>query len=45
MTTLNNYYTPKHQGLEWSIAANLPSVPAYISFNGTRDQRERSGPG
>jgi hypothetical protein len=39
-----NYYMQKHLGLEWSIAANLPSVPASISFNGTRDQRGRLGP-
>ena len=38
-----NYYMQKHLGLEWSIAANLPSVPASISFRGTNDQRGRMG--
>lgn len=38
-----NYYMQKHLGLEWSIAANLPSLPASISFRGTNDQRGNPG--
>lgn len=38
-----NYYMQKHLGLEWSIVANLPSLPASISFRGTNDQRGNPG--
>ena len=38
-----NYYMQKHLGLEWSLAASIPFVPASISFRNTNDQRGNMG--